>query len=64
MVHEEIRKSKGDDIFASFGRGNKLAIPYFEELKRAIEALRDSGMMVVILCHSKVKQITPRWRCV
>jgi hypothetical protein len=60
IVHEELRREHGDAIFASFGRGAKLAMPYFERLMASLTALRDDkGLMVVVLAHSKVSTITP-----
>jgi hypothetical protein len=57
IVHSEIRKEKGDDIFASFGRGYKLAEPYFERVLKALDALRnDRGMLVVLLGHSDIER--------
>ena len=57
IVHDEIRKTKGDEIFAHFGRGYKLAEPYFERLIQGLNALRDrKGMMVLVLGHSDIER--------
>lgn len=60
IIHDEIRKTKGEDIFADYGKGFKMVGPYVERLIRALSALRDDrGMMILILAHSKVTKHEP-----
>lgn len=60
IIHEEVRREHGDGVFASFGRGVKLTMPYFERLMSSLTLLRDDkGLMVVVLAHSQVKAVTP-----
>lgn len=57
IIHSEIRASKGDDVFATFGRGYKLVPPYFERIIKACDKLReDKGMMILLLGHSDVER--------
>jgi hypothetical protein len=60
IIHSDIRKLKGDNIFASFGKGHTLAESYFDNLTTYLTRLRDAkGMMIVLLAHCDIATFSP-----
>ena len=57
LVHEQVRKDHGDDIFTNYGKGYVFAVPYFERLLKAFDAVRSKRRMTVLLtAHTLVKR--------
>jgi hypothetical protein len=59
LVHTEVRRIHKDTIFADYGRGYKLAVPYFDTLLEGLTHLRDKrNMSVILLGHAKITQFS------
>lgn len=57
LIHEEVRETHGDKIFADYGKGYTFAVPLFSELLNALTALRDSrNMGIYLIGHSTIKR--------
>lgn len=57
LVHDEVRKLHGETVFTDYGKGYKLAIPFFEKLLQGLTYLRDKkGMSAIVLGHAKITQ--------
>ena len=56
LIHDAVRKAHDDGIFADYGKGFTLSLPYFEKLKAGLNALHNKGMNIIILAHSQIKR--------
>ena len=57
LVHERVRQEQGDDVFTNYGKGYVFAVPLFERLLKAFDALRAKKQMTVLLAaHAQVKR--------
>ena len=55
LVHIDVRKTHGEDVFTDYGRGYKFATPYFEKLVDGLNVLRnEKGMAIILVGHAKV----------
>lgn len=57
FVYKKVCEEKGKEHIEDFGygKGYEYALVYWQKLMDGLEALRDKGMTIVLICHDQVK---------
>lgn len=61
LIFDDVARAEGKTNIEAigYGKGYKIAAKKWQFLLQGLEALREKGMTIVILCHAQVKKFTP-----